>query len=92
MYLISNTALEYIYLYDNGFHFKGGLSTHHEMCVALIEYYPRNRFMEQRCMSNMNQNGLPALFGAKNVTEMDDPDETWIIDSAGMLFNYRFNS
>jgi hypothetical protein len=54
------------------------------MCLALFEYYPRNRFLEQRCMSVINRPSLPYLLGAQATYGMGDPDYTWVLDAQGI--------
>jgi hypothetical protein len=68
---------------------QGGLSTHHEMCLVLLEYYPRNRFLEQECMSVVDGESLCLALGAKSVITGDDADAALVIDAEGTVATVR---
>jgi len=66
----------------------GGLSTRQEMCLVLLEYYPRNKVLEQRCISVMNRWGLPFELGALAMYDQGQPESTIVTNAQG--FNQTF--
>lgn len=60
-----------------------GQSTHDEMCMAFMEYYPRRKGMTASCSSYPQIDGVFATLGALNWTIGNDRTNTRIIDRSG---------
>ncbi len=58
------------------------------MCLVLLDYYPRNRFLEQECMSVVDRSTIPLVLGASAVLDARNPDTAVIVDAQGMSAAY----